>query len=60
MILRAATQVAASPDGEKAITSPELAQPITLRTEAYRSLTEVFVGVSDEHRIQRFVRAIFR
>jgi len=60
MILRAATQVAASPEGEKAITSPELAQPITLRAEAYRSLTEVFVVVSYEHRIQRFVRAILR
>jgi hypothetical protein len=60
MILRTATQVAASPDEEKAIASPELAQPITLSTEAYRSLTEVFAGVSDEHRIQRFVRAILR
>ncbi len=36
----------------------ELAEPLLLTTEAYAALTETFVGVSDEHMMQLFVRYI--
>jgi hypothetical protein len=38
----------------------EVAEPILITREAYQSLTTAFPGVSDEHRIQLFVRRIAR
>jgi hypothetical protein len=59
-IIKAAGELVHTVDQGSSATPTDLAQPILLTAEAYRILTAAFVGVSDEHRIQRFIRAAWR
>ncbi len=56
-IIKAAGEISRLGDQQIPVASTDLAQPVLLTAEAYHALTVAFAGVSDEHRVQLFVRA---
>ena len=46
--------------GAECVVETELAKPILITQAAYAALTQVFAGVSDEHRMQLFVQHLSR
>lgn len=59
-IIKAAAQLPHSEVDRKPVEPLDSARPITLTAEAYRTLTAAFAGISDEHRVQLFVRAVLQ
>ncbi len=58
IINAASTLAQIEEERDKSAARFDLAEPILITVEAYKSLLEAFAGVSDEHRIQLFARYI--
>jgi hypothetical protein len=57
-ILKAAKEVSEIAEEDMITAEPDVAESLLITAKAYRTLTESFQGVSDEHMIQLFVRHV--